>query len=130
MARSLRLREQCIPILKSSLLRHGFPSQKILAEELGISQSTVSSFLNGKPVDYLNFVELCRVLSQEWRDIADLDDKSNSEAVPTVKVKVLIRDCHQCTSLTTQLQHALSYAGHHVLLTQDGNPLTETLPLS
>lgn len=46
-----------------------------------MSQSTVSSFLTGKPVDYLNFLEICRVLEQEWRDLADL-----GEAVPTPTV--------------------------------------------
>src|SRR3712207_7539285 len=68
MPRSLKLRPDCIPTIKSTLLRNGFPSQRILAEHLEIAQSTVSSFLNGKPVDYLNFLELCRVLGQEWQD--------------------------------------------------------------
>ncbi|HEY9300123.1 MAG TPA: helix-turn-helix domain-containing protein, partial [Phormidium sp.] len=76
MPRSLRLREEFIPVVKSSLLRNGFPSQKILAEDLGISQSTVSNFLNGRPVDYANFLEICRILAQEWRNIAELEDNS------------------------------------------------------
>ncbi|HBK98034.1 MAG TPA: molecular chaperone Tir, partial [Microcoleaceae bacterium UBA10368] len=81
MPRSLRLRLKCIPAVKSSLLRNGFPSQKILAEDLGIAQSTVSHFLNGKPVDYVNFIEICRGLNQEWRDIADFELESLPDEV-------------------------------------------------
>jgi len=79
MPRSLKIRPDRIPTIKSTLLRNGFPSQRILAEHLEIAQSTVSSFLNGKPVDYLNFLELCRVLGQEWQDIADLEGQTSSE---------------------------------------------------
>ncbi len=74
MPRSLKIHPQYIPVVKSSLLRNGFLSQKILAEDLGIAQSTVSNFLNGKPVDYANFLEICQALGQEWRNIADLSD--------------------------------------------------------
>ena len=77
MPRSLKIHPQYIPAVKSSLLRNGFLSQKILAEDLGIAQSTVSNFLNGKPVDYANFLEICQALGQEWRNIADLSDLSS-----------------------------------------------------
>jgi transcriptional regulator with XRE-family HTH domain len=80
MPRSLKIHPQYIPTLKSSLLRNGFPSQKILAEDLGIAQSTVSNFLNGKPVDYANFLEICEALGQEWRNIADLSDLSSDSS--------------------------------------------------
>ncbi|MGG6266008.1 hypothetical protein ACQ4M3_18255 [Leptolyngbya sp. AN03gr2] len=73
MPRSLRIRPTLIPDVKASLLRHGFPSQRILAEQLGVAQSTISHFLNGKPVDFVNFVEICQVLAQEWREIAELE---------------------------------------------------------
>jgi predicted XRE-type DNA-binding protein len=43
------VRHECVPKVKSSLLRNGFPSQKILSENLGVAQSTVSNFLNGNP---------------------------------------------------------------------------------
>ncbi|XZN95079.1 MAG: AAA-like domain-containing protein [Microcoleus sp.] len=90
MARSLRLRLQYIPAVKSSLLRNGFPSQKILAEDLGIAQSTVSHFLNGKPVDYANFIEICRGLGQEWRDIADFELESPPDEVLPISAKIAI----------------------------------------
>ena len=90
MPRSLRVREECIRAVKSCLLRNGFPSQKILAEDLGMAQSTVSHFLNGKPVDYANFIEFCRGLGQEWRDIADFEANSDPEEVLLVRAKVAI----------------------------------------
>lgn len=127
MARSLRLCEKFIPTVKSSLLRNGFPSQKILAEELGISQSTVHSFLNGKPVDYVNFIELCRVLGQEWREIANLEDKSDLNVAGNVRAKVLISDRSPNKSLAEQLQQALSAAGREVFLAQENTPLQDYL---
>ena len=74
MPRSLVVRADCIARIKASLLRNGFPSQKILAENLGLSQSTVSNFLNGRPVDFINFHELCIALGQEWREVASLEE--------------------------------------------------------
>jgi transcriptional regulator with XRE-family HTH domain len=128
MPRSLRVREECIRAVKSCLLRNGFPSQKILAEDLGMAQSTVSHFLNGKPVDYANFIEICRGLGQEWRDIADFEANSDPEEVLLVRAKVAIlfegfpsdRNAN-ANALTTshntlsqQLHQALSAGGHEV----------------
>ena len=128
MPRSLRVREECIHAVKSSLLRNGFPSQKILAEDLGMAQSTVSHFLNGKPVDYANFIEICRGLGQEWRDIADFEANSDPEEVLLVRAKVAIlfegfpsdRNAF-ANALTTshntlsqRLHQALSAGGHEV----------------
>ena len=90
MPRSLKVREEFIRAVKSSLLRNGFPSQKLLAEDLGMAQSTVSHFLNGKPVDYVNFIEICRGLGQEWRDLADFEANSEPEEVRVVSAKVAI----------------------------------------
>jgi len=124
MPRSLRLRLQYIPTVKSSLLRNGFPSQKILAEDLGIAQSTVSHFLNGKPVDYANFIEICRGLGQEWRDIADFEDKcesveTQSIAAKIAKIAILFEGFANARSnpnhtLSQQLHQALSAGGHEV----------------
>jgi transcriptional regulator with XRE-family HTH domain len=122
------VREECIRAVKSCLLRNGFPSQKILAEDLGMAQSTVSHFLNGKPVDYANFIEICRGLGQEWRDIADFEANSDPEEVLLVRAKVAIlfegfpsdRNAF-ANALTTshntlsqQLHQALSAGGHEV----------------
>ncbi|BDA76569.1 hypothetical protein CAL7716_107350 (plasmid) [Calothrix sp. PCC 7716] len=72
MPRSVRVRPEFILEVKSALPRNGYIRQTDLAEYLQMSQSTISSFLNGKPVDYLNFREICRALRLEWQDIADL----------------------------------------------------------
>jgi len=133
MARSLKLHEQHIPTVKSSLLRNGFPSQKILAEDLGISQSTVSSFLNGKPVDYLNFLEICRALGQEWRNLVDFADRSDPEETLILRAKVLISQCpsarlhHRENPLLQQLRQSLNAAGHEVFLPRNNTPPAEYL---
>ena len=128
MPRSLRVREECIRAVKSCLLRNGFPSQKILAEDLGMAQSTVSHFLNGKPVDYANFIEICRGLGQEWRDIADFEANSDPEEVLLVRAKVAIlfegfpsdrfANANALTTshntLSQRLHQALSAGGHEV----------------
>ncbi|MEG4963016.1 MULTISPECIES: ATP-binding protein [unclassified Microcoleus] len=74
MGRSLRVSPGCIEQVKSALGRKGFPSQRALAEELGISLSTVKSFLAGKPVDYINFEEISERLGYEWRNIVHIDE--------------------------------------------------------
>jgi transcriptional regulator with XRE-family HTH domain len=72
MPRSVKVRPEFISQVKSALPRNGYIRQTDLAEYLQISQSTISSFLNGRPVDYLNFREICRALDLEWQNIADL----------------------------------------------------------
>ncbi|MEG3959561.1 ATP-binding protein [Microcoleus sp. herbarium2] len=74
MGRSLRVSPGCIEQVKSALGRKGFPSQRALAEELGISLSTVKSFLAGKPVDYINFEEISERLGYEWGNIVHIDE--------------------------------------------------------
>jgi len=69
MGRSLKVSPGCIEQVKSALGHNGFPSQRALAEELGISLSTVKSFLAGKPVDYSYFLEISERLGYEWTKI-------------------------------------------------------------
>ncbi len=83
MPRSVKVRSEFISKVKSALPRNGYIRQTDLAEYLQISQSTISSFLNGKPVDYLNFREICQALSLEWQDIADLTVET-SPVTPTI----------------------------------------------
>ena len=45
-------------------------SYRSLATELGIGVSTVSNFLNGKPVNHLNFVEISEELGLDWQEIS------------------------------------------------------------
>ncbi|TAD80052.1 MAG: molecular chaperone Tir [Oscillatoriales cyanobacterium] len=136
MPRSLRLRLQYIPTVKSSLLRNGFPSQKILAEDLGIAQSTVSHFLNGKPVDYANFIEICRGLNQEWRDIADFEDKCDSVEIQSIAAKIAIlfegfanAQSSQNNTLVQQLHQALTTASHQVFLVNNSSDSSSYLKI-
>jgi hypothetical protein len=117
------VREDCVLFVKSSLLRNGFPNQRLLAEHLEIAQSTVSNFLNGIPVDLINFLEICRVLGQEWRDIANFDQEPPLEEPPNVRAKVVIGDCCPNFNLATVLQQALRDAGHEVFVAGKNSPL-------
>lgn len=83
MSRSVRVSINCIPRVKSALRRNAYISQRLLALELGISQATVSNFLNGKPVDYSYFIEICLKLGLEWQDIADLEAPIEEEETPS-----------------------------------------------
>src|SRR5919199_1459242 len=81
MPRSLKVHPEYINQVKSAVKRNGYPRQKDLAEDLEISLATVNNFLNGKAVDYLNFIEICQRLAQNWQTIAEFDealDKQNS----------------------------------------------------
>jgi transcriptional regulator with XRE-family HTH domain len=69
MSRSLTVRQEFISKVKMRV-KQIFPRQKELAEELDLSLATISNFLNGKPVDHLNFLEICYRLSLTWQDIA------------------------------------------------------------
>ncbi|BAY17105.1 hypothetical protein NIES21_29390 [Anabaenopsis circularis NIES-21] len=89
MARSLRVAPEYISKVKSALQHNGYPSQQSLATDLGLGLSTVKSFLSGKPVDYLNFVEFCNKLGLDWQDIADKRPETqpkstNKEASPFI----------------------------------------------
>lgn len=82
MSRSLRVRQDCIPRVKSAVQRNGYPRQKDLAEDVGCSLATASNFLNGKPVDFTNFIEICDRLGLDWKDIAASDSNgTNSTTV-------------------------------------------------
>jgi hypothetical protein len=70
MARSLKVAPKYIEKVKSAVQRNGYPSQQVLASEVGLSLSTVKNFLNSKPVDYLNFLELSKKLGLDWQKIA------------------------------------------------------------
>ena len=71
MPRSLKVQKNFIGKVKSAVQQQGFLNQKALAEDLELSVSTVSNFLNGKPVDYCNFLEICQKLELEWKEIGE-----------------------------------------------------------
>ena len=69
MSRSLRVAPQMLERVKQALAPAGFSSQIALAEEVGLGQSTIKSFLNGRPVDRLNFIEIATRLNLDWNEI-------------------------------------------------------------
>ena len=71
MVRSVKVQEKYITKVKTAVQRQGYARQKDLAEELGLSLATVSHFLNGKPVDFLNFHEICNRLGLNEKEIKD-----------------------------------------------------------
>ncbi|MEO0457164.1 MAG: NB-ARC domain-containing protein [Cyanobacteria bacterium P01_A01_bin.114] len=80
MSRSLKVNRQSIQTVKGSLKRCGFHSQRALAEELNMALSTVSRFLNGKPVDFATFAEICDRLNLDWRTLNDIAGDAVLEA--------------------------------------------------
>jgi predicted NACHT family NTPase len=81
MARSRRVALEHIPQVKLALQRKKFPSQQALATEMGMARSTINKFLNGEPVDFLNFVDICEKLELDWQAIAaDMEDAPPTEA--------------------------------------------------
>jgi transcriptional regulator with XRE-family HTH domain len=77
MTRSLKIREDSIEKIKLSLKRNGIPNQKALAAEVGLAVSTVSNFLNGKPVDCASFQAICDCLNIDWQAQADWGDPAD-----------------------------------------------------
>lgn len=92
MARSLRVAPEYIEKVKSALRPNGYHSQQSLATDAELSLSTVKNFLNGEPVDYLNFLELTKKLGLDLQDIAYKESETqpnkpkptNGEASPFI----------------------------------------------
>lgn len=78
MPRSLKVRQNCIGIVKLAVRRNDFPSQQALAENLGMARSTVVNFLTGKPVDRAVFEDICDKLSLNCEEIAEFDMETPS----------------------------------------------------
>ena len=107
MPRSLRVRPEYINQVKSAVQRNGYPRQKDLAEDLEISLATVSNFLNGKAVDFNNFAEICRVLAQDWQEIASLEKISSNDVSPpkTLEPELVINGlCHDLDETFTYIE--------------------------
>lgn len=77
-SRSLRTAQDNIESVNLAMKRKGFPSQNALAQKLGMARSTISNFMNGRPIDFLNFTEICRVLDLDWVHVCNNDNSSRS----------------------------------------------------
>ena len=69
MSKSLKVSNDRIQQVNMALGVNGYPSQRALAYDTGLSLATISNFLTGKPVSYTSFEELCRRLNLDWREI-------------------------------------------------------------
>ncbi|RUT01454.1 hypothetical protein DSM106972_065510 [Dulcicalothrix desertica PCC 7102] len=74
MARSVILRKEKQEKVLQRISGEFF-SQQDFAEDLGIAASTISNFVNFKPVDRRYFVQICEKLSLNWRDYAVLPNQ-------------------------------------------------------
>ncbi len=83
MTRSLKIREDRIEKIKLSLKQNRIPNQKVLAAEVELAVSTVSNFLNGRPVDFTSFQLICERLNVDWQAQADWGDPIDGEALPS-----------------------------------------------
>lgn len=88
MSRSLKVSPQYIQQVKLALKRNGFPSQMALATQVGLNRATIVNFLNGKAVDYLNFVEISEKLGLDWQAIALLEESEPKAAAANLLVNL------------------------------------------
>ncbi len=79
MGRSLQIQSTEFERVKLALKQQGYARQQDLAEELQLSRSTLSNYLNGRPVDQLNFMEISDALQLDWQAIADLTADLSSD---------------------------------------------------
>lgn len=71
-----------------------FYSQQDFAEDLGVAASTVSNFINLKPVDRRLFIQFCEKLGLDWRDHAASSNRSNpNDKSKSEEPTQLISDC-------------------------------------
>ena len=73
MGRSIKVSPKYIEKVKLAIKRKGYPSQGSFAINIGFSRATVTNFLNGRPVDFGTFEEICRHLDLDWQEIVDVD---------------------------------------------------------
>lgn len=75
-SRSLQVNPKYIANVSSALLDKNW-TQANLAESLGLSRATISKFLNGKPIDRMNFLEISQKLNLDWEEISNFQESTN-----------------------------------------------------
>ena len=73
MSKSFSVHPQYIQKVKSAWRQKVDEGGQNLVEELGLSTSILNLFLQGQPINTLNFVGICHILGLDWRKIAGLD---------------------------------------------------------
>ena len=82
MARSQKVAPEYLQKLELALQRNGYPSQQSLASDVGLSLSTVKNFLKGKPIDRLNFEEICKKLGLKWQEVSSKETLATDSNPP------------------------------------------------
>jgi AAA-like domain len=83
MPRSVRLRADAIGKVQT-IFHNNFFCQKDLADEAQVVSSTISNFLNGKPIDRRKFQEICEKLGiEDWRAFAVVPQAAEAKVDPT-----------------------------------------------
>ena len=91
--RSLKIQEQYKKKVNSAFIGLGLTQKKFAEARLGLSRSTVSNFLRGKPVSRENFINICCSLKLDWQEIAGLtaeekiDDLDQTKIQPTTQLE-------------------------------------------
>ncbi|PSB20945.1 NACHT domain-containing protein [Phormidesmis priestleyi ULC007] len=67
-------------------------TQENLADDTGVSRSTIGKFLAGKPIDRSNFIELCTTLDLTWEDIIDRPAEPEVDSTDIDKIVQAIRE--------------------------------------
>jgi len=80
----IRVSPEHIPTVKHALYRR-FARQIDLAEAIGVSRSTMTSYFNGKPVSPTNFIEISNKLGLDWQGI-----------MLTQRLAIAYPDCNKC----------------------------------
>ena len=121
MSRSLKVNSQSIKTVKASLKRCGFRSQRSLAEDLNMALSTISRFLNGKPVDFATFVEICDRLNLNWHTVTD-------SAVTTTAVTTTTKTAIDAKSHSSSKAVSLSLNNNNVSAREPQSELGTEMP--
>ena len=113
-SRSLQVNPKYIANVSSALLDKNW-TQANLAESLGLSRATISKFLNGKPIDRMNFLEISQKLNLDWEEISnfqesmleleDSDIVRNIEESLSQKYQLILQAKDQQINLLTQEIH-------------------------
>lgn len=79
--KSLWVHPNYLEQVKTAYTRSEYTSRQDLATDLGIGQDAVYKFFKGKPISRLIFIEICRRLSLEWQDVADINNIEHSDTL-------------------------------------------------
>ena len=95
MPRSLKVRHDCIAKVKLAVTDNGYRNQRVLARDTGLSLSTISNFLTGKPVSYHTFEQMCCQLNLDWREISTNTEQQKYELCDLcdnnpLKIKIVV----------------------------------------